>query len=132
MDDCGGVIEHLGEQRIRRLDPDVFTALYRNELLLGAMFVVISAWWVLAIALGWDKDIVAIGKALNNLGIAARQMMPWVKLMLYAAYGSVGVSGIVWQGYLVWYYRRRHRQLLEYIQETPKWILDLQRSGHLG
>ncbi|MHB1769393.1 MAG: hypothetical protein ACYCUV_16255, partial [Phycisphaerae bacterium] len=39
----GGVIEHLGEQRIRRLDPDIFTTLSRNQLLLGIMFVVISA-----------------------------------------------------------------------------------------
>ena len=128
----GGVIEHLGEQRIRRLDPHVFTTLSRNQLLLGIMFVVISAWWMLTIAMGSDKDLASTGKTLSNLGIAATQMMPLIKLMLYAAYGSVGVFGIFWQGYLAWYYSRRQRQLVEYIQETPKWILDMQRSGILG
>ena len=58
----GGVIEHLGEQRIRRLDPDVFTTLSRNQLLLGIMFVVISAWWMLTIAMGSDKDLASTGK----------------------------------------------------------------------
>ncbi len=128
----GGVIEHLGEQRIRRLDPDVFTTLSRNQLLLGIMFVVISAWWMLTIAMGSDKDLASTGKTLSNLGVAATQMMPLIKLMLYAAYGSVGVFGIFWQGYLSWYYSRRQKQLLEYIQETPKWILDMQQSGILG
>ncbi|MGC9260835.1 MAG: hypothetical protein ACP5I8_12295 [Phycisphaerae bacterium] len=133
----GGVVEHIGEQRIRRLDPSIFPLLSRNQLLLGAMFVVISAWWMLTIALGWDKDVVVMwlpvtGKALDNLGVAAHQMMPMVKLIRYAAYGSVGVFGIFWQGYLAWYYRRRQQQLLEYIEETPKWIVDMQQSGHLG
>ena len=128
----GGVIEHLGEQRIRRMDPDVFRTLSRNQILLGAMFVVISAWWCLTIALGSDKDLASTGATLTNLGIAANQMMPMVKLMLYGAYASVGVFGIGWQGYLAWYYNRRQKQMLEYIQETPKWILDMQQSGILG
>jgi hypothetical protein len=128
----GGIIEHLGEQRIRRLDPDVFKILVRNQILLGIMFVVISAWWMLTVATGSDKDLAGTGQTLNNLGIAATQMMPLVKLMLYAAYGSVGVFGIFWQGYLAWYYSRRQKQLMEYIQETPKWILDMQQSGILG
>ena len=128
----GGVVEHIGEQRIRRLDPHIFPILSRNQLLLGAMFVVISAWWMLTIALGWDKDVVVTGKALDNLGVAAHQIMPMVKLIMYAAYGSVGVFGIFWQGYLAWYYQRRQQQLVEYIQETPKWIVDMQQSGHLG
>ena len=128
----GGVIEHLGEQRIRRMDPDVFRTLSRNQILLGAMFVVISAWWCLTIALGTDKDLASTGATLANLGIAANQMMPMVKLMLYGAYASVGVFGIGWQGYLAWYYNRRQKQMLEYIQETPKWILDMQQSGILG
>lgn len=128
----GGIIEHLGEQRIRRLDPNVFNTLRLNQLLLGAMFVVISAWWMLTIALGWDKDVVTAGKTLNSMGIAAEQMMPMVKLMLYAAYGSVGVFGIFWQGYLAWYYSRRQKQLTQYIQETPPWILEMQQSGHLA
>lgn len=128
----GGVIEHLGEQRIRRLDPNVFTTLSRNQLLLGIMFVVISGWWMLTIAMGSDKDLAATSGTLNNLGIAAKQMMPMVKLMLYGAYASVGIFGIVWQGYLAWYYRRRHWQLMQYIQETPQWIIDMQQSGILG
>ncbi len=128
----GGVIEHIGEQRIRRLNPNTFKTLCLNQLLLGAMFVVISAWWMLTVALGWDKDVVATGQALNNLGIAAQQMMPMIKLMLYAAYGSVGVFGIFWQGYLAWYYSRRQKQLVDYIAQTPRWILEMQQSGHLG
>jgi hypothetical protein len=128
----GGIIEHLGEQRIRRLDPDVFKTLSINQLLLGAMFVIISAWWMLTLALGWNKDAGAAGTALNNSGIAAQQIMPLVKLILYAAYGSVGVFGIFWQGYLAWYYSRLQKRMLEYIDETPKWILDIQQSGQLG
>ena len=128
----GGVIEHLGEQRIRRLDPNVFTTLSRNQLFLGIMFVVISGWWMLTIAMGSDKDLAATSGTLNNLGIAAKQMMPMVKLLLYGAYASVGVFGIVWQGYLAWYYSRRQWQLMQYIQETPQWIIDMQPSGILG
>jgi hypothetical protein len=128
----GGVIEHLGEQRIRRLDPNVFTTLSRNQLFLGIMFVVISGWWMLTIAMGSDKDLAATSGTLNNLGIAAKQMMPMVKLLLYGAYASVGVFGIVWQGYLAWYYSRRQWQLMQYIQETPQWIIDMQQSGILG
>ncbi len=128
----GGIIEHLGEQRIRRLDPDVFKMLSKNQLLLGVMFVVISAWWMLTIKLGWNKDLGTAGAALNNSGIATQQMMPLIKLILYAAYASVGVFGIFWQGYLAWYYSRLQKQVVEYIEETPKWILDMQQSGHLG
>lgn len=129
---AAGIIEYRGEQRIRRLDPKVFKTLRVNQLLLGAMFVVISAWWMLTVALGWDKDIVTAGNTLNSMGIAAQQMMPMVKLMLYAAYGSVGVFGVVWQGYLAWYYSRRQKQLADYIEDTPPWILELQQSGRLA
>lgn len=128
----GGVIEHRGEQRIRRMDPDVFRTLSRNQMLLGAMFVVISAWWCLTIALGTDKDLASTGATLSNLGIAEQQMMPMIKLMLYGAYASVGIFGIGWQGYLAWYYNRRQKEMIDYIQETPQWILDMQRSGILG
>ncbi|MGC8539192.1 MAG: hypothetical protein ACP5QA_01025 [Phycisphaerae bacterium] len=128
----GGVIEHLGEQRIRRMDPTVFQTLSRNQILLGAMFVVISAWWCLTIAMGTDKDLASTSAALSNLGIAEQQMLPMIKLMLYGAYASVGIFGIGWQGYLAWYYSRRQKQMIEYIQETPQWIIDMQQSGILG
>ncbi len=132
-----GVLEGMGEARIRRLHPQVLKTLCINQLALGAMFVVISAWWMLQVKLGWDdkqlgQTSAGISQLVGGAGTASSPMLTSTfHLVAYAAYGSVFVGGLLECGLTALYYRYRARQLEKYLAETPDWIVAMHHSGAL-
>lgn len=134
---AAGCVEYWGEKNIHLLRPGVFKKLMINQLLLGAMFIVISGWWVLQVALNKGTETAALnhdlgpmlgGGAGGNIGQVDFAML----LILYVMYGSVGVFGLVCQGSMAYYYGRRERLLQTYLAETPQWIIRIQQSQSGG
>ncbi len=144
---AAGVIEYRGAEQIRRLRPKVFAKLRLNQLLLGAIFILIGGWWMLQLKLGFSghwidrgldqyKSTLLSGTATSGgarqVGGLTHLVREAMFLMLYVAYGSIVAFGLIVQGWMAWYYTHRGRQLRTYLDQTPSWIIDLQRSGHLG
>ena len=49
------------------------------------------------------------------------------RLFVVAVYGTVIVLSVVFQGLNALYYFTRRKHVEAYLQDTPKWVLDLQR-----
>ncbi len=130
---AAGCVEYWGEKNIHRLQPGVFKKLMINQLLLGAMFIIISGWWVLQVALNKQTETAALNHAIGPLmGGGAGGNIGHIDLILllvlYVMYGSVGAFGLVCQGSMAYYYGKRERLLQTYISETPQWIIRIQQS----
>jgi|GEM_PF-2383997 len=130
---ASGLVEYWGEKNIRRLRPGVFKKLMINQLLLGAMFVVISGWWVLQVALHNKSEIGAVNHVLGPIigggtGGSIGQVDFVIPLILYVTYGSVGAFGLVCQGSMAFYYARREKFLQAYLTETPQWVVRIQQT----
>ncbi len=130
---AAGCVEYWGEKNIHLLRPGVFKKLMINQLLLGAMFIVISGWWVLEVALNKRSETAALNHAIGpTLGGGAGGSIGHIDLILllilYVMYGSVGAFGLVCQGSMAYYYGKRERLLQTYLAETPQWIIRIQQS----
>ena len=129
---AAGCVEYWGEQNILRLKPGVFKKLMTNQLLLGAMFIVISGWWMLEVALRGNAETAQLNHVLGpymgaGAGNASQQIDQLATLCLYVMYGSVGAFGLICQGSMAIYYARRERMLQAYLTETPEWIIQIQQ-----
>lgn len=127
-----GFIEHWQGQRIHHLKPEALTILIRNQLLLGAMFVVLGSWWMLEVRLGWmsateKKEIHSVITAMSTVGGGARAVTSLITSIEYIAYGSIVALGLCGQGWLSLYYVHRRNLLKKYLASTPEWIISLQR-----
>ena len=139
---AGGLVEGFGEKQIKRLNAKVFALLTVNQILLGLMFSVIGAWWIVEVYNGRDiKDVNETAKYFQPLvwahqlvgnPVSHGQVVSWAKWTLYITYGSVVVFGFGWQGFMAGYYVYRGRQMARYLKATPKWILQKQRTALFG
>ena len=127
-----GCVEYWGEQNILRLRSGVFKKLMMNQLLLGAMFIVISGWWMLGVAMSGNSQMAQLNHTLGpylgggSVNVSG-QIDETVKACLYVMYGSVGAFGLICQGSMAIYYARRERLLQAYLTETPEWIVKIQQ-----
>jgi len=138
----GGLVEGFGEKHIKRMSAKIFALLTVNQILLGLMFSVIGAWWVIEVHNGWDnKDVIDTAKyfkpvvwiyQLVGQTVPKEEITSWAKWALYLTYGSVVVFGFGWQGFVAGYYVYRGRQMAKYLKSTPKWILQKQRTALFG
>ncbi len=129
---AAGFIEHWQGQKIHHLKPEAFTILIRNQLLLGAMFVILGLWWMLEVRLGWmsateKKEIHSVITAMSTVGGGAGEVRSLITSIEYIAYGSIVVLGLCGQGWLSFYYWQRRNLLNKYLAGTPGWIISLQR-----
>ncbi|NNM88711.1 MAG: hypothetical protein HKL95_09355 [Phycisphaerae bacterium] len=127
-----GFIEHWQGQHIHYLKPEAFTILIRNQLLLGAMFVILGLWWMLEVRWGWmsateKKEIQSVITAMSSVGGGAGEVRSLITSIEYIAYGSIVILGLCGQGWLSFYYWQRRNLLKKYLVGTPEWIISLQR-----
>ena len=54
------------------------------------------------------------------------------KVLVVAVYGTVIVLSAIFQGLNAFYYFTRRKHVEAYVQETPDWVLDLQRMTTSG
>ncbi len=134
---AAGIMEGIGEGRIRRLNPQIFNTLYKNQLALGAMFIVISSWWMLELHFGAEgkqisQQSTGLSQLLGGAGAGTSSVVTSiVPLIAYAAYGTVFLGGLIECGLTALYYRVRGRQMQQYLSDTPDWIVHLHRTGSI-
>lgn len=56
-------------------------------------------------------------------------MADLIQTATIATYGLVFIIGVAAQGLTAWYYFSRKRHLDDYLEQTPDWVLDLERAG---
>jgi len=62
-----------------------------------------------------------------ELATALQPMEEMIKSTTLAAYALILIVGVSVQGATAWYYFSRKRWLNEYLQQTPDWVVDLDR-----
>ena len=118
--------EFRGRDEFKRLDPAAITTLATNQAALGVGLVVYCLWS--AAAAWWGPDPYAqavertpeIAEIMGDIGGMMRQLM-------VGFYGVVLVLGVAYQIAMVAYYRSRRKPLERYLDETPAWILALDK-----
>ena len=120
--------EFRGAKEIRRLDPTAPKRLARNQLILGALILIYSvgSLWV---ALTQPSEL---EKSLGNeaqLNSMVGSIRDFERTAYIALYGTMIVAAVIGCGGTALYYARRKHLIETYVQETPHWILELQRAG---
>lgn len=120
--------EFRGAAGIRKLDPIAPRRLAINQVIFGALLLAygaISLWMVLS---NPSELAGEIGKYPELRGYVP-EITELARLIYIAVYGGVMLFAIVGPGLTAWYYDSRRRYIEDYVKNTPRWILDLQRAG---
>ncbi len=116
---CGGACG-----RLRSHDPTAAILLAKNQIFLAVVIVVYAA-VSLYIALHQTADAVPAEYAdlMKDMGPAARYRF----LSKAGVYISVMIGTVLVQGRMCFYYYTRSRQIRVYLEDTPKWVVEMQR-----
>ena len=113
--------ELRGRGLLRALDPRGARVLGWNQISLMGVITAYCLWSLYRTLAHPDPGLVEL-EALVGI---SREMVSQVTVL---AYGSVILLTAVFQGFLSRYYFARERLLTEYLEQTPGWILELQRG----
>jgi hypothetical protein len=120
-------IEIEGAKRIRRLDPTVAKRLAYNQLALAAVLICYSLWSLhQASTGGLSAELKAHEQELGAMGKEADDI---VKLAYRILYFTLIAVAIFAQGGMALYYFSREKYIRRYVEQTPSWILEMQRNG---
>ena len=117
-----------GAKGLKRLDLAAPRRLALNQLAFGAMLFIyggINTWisyrdpHPLASAGGSEAQVAEI--------LAPYERMVWQ--IMVGFYLTVMVIAIAGPGLMALYYYRRTKHVMAYLNQTPQWLLDLQRAG---
>ena len=116
-----GAMEIHGGRRLQRRDPDGMKWLVRSQMTLLALILAYCA-----SRLGSFDDQTVFGNLtpdmeamLKEAGINRAEIMPMVRTMFYALYGSFAVVTIFYQGGMALYYRGKIALVTEAIHTPP-------------
>lgn len=126
--------EFRGKKRLLKFDPASPTLLGWNQVGFLALIVAYCCWSIYEGFTGTGeltKQLQAepeLARAMKDLGdFDALQRM-----LVLVIYGTVIVLSVVFQGFNALYYFSRLKLVTSYLQETPAWVLDVQRSSAAG
>lgn len=124
--------EFAGRRRLLRFEPEAATRLGWNQLALLGLIVSYSLWMTAAGLTGvgpFSAEFAAQPELQEVLG-SAEAFDKTYRLVLVGFYAIVIALSVAFQGGNAWYYFSRCRYVEAYINETPDWILDVQRLTH--
>jgi hypothetical protein len=120
-----GIVELRALSALRRLQPAAPRMLSLNQLALGSLIILYAAWNLF-------NGSAELREALTSDPMVAQLMVPYNHLIQSLSKGVyvtlIGVA-VFMQGGLALYYHRREADLRQYLQRTPAWIVQMQRSG---
>jgi hypothetical protein len=120
--------EFRGAKEMRRLDPTAPKRLAMNQLILGGallLYASISLYTSLTTPSEIDKQLGKEAQLTSMVGsIDSFERMGYIAL-----YGGMIAAAIIGCGGTALYYARRKSQIETYLQETPPWIIELQKAG---
>jgi hypothetical protein len=120
-------VELKGANKLSKLDPASLRMLMYNQLVLAGLLLIYSV---------WSLHAGLSGGQLGDLNVddpqVAQALAPYAGLggaINVILYGGLILVAIFGQGGLAFYYFTRQRALRNYVETTPKWILDMQAAG---
>lgn len=116
--------------RLRRLDVGAPRVLGINQLALAAVLVAYAGWRIFRELTGAGEyaEIIA---ADPQLGSMLQPVEGLTRLLALAVSGAIFAIAVIGQGGLALYYFSRARHVRSYVEQTPEWILALQKAGSL-
>ena len=120
--------EFKGGKRLLQLDRHATLGLGRNQLGFCATLVIYSVWCIYDSFNGPNpcQDALAAsgGQAVPLLGSIGELY----NTITIATYGAMIILSIIFQGGTAWYYYSRQKYILAYLNDTPEWVVNLQRA----
>jgi len=116
--------EFRGRKMIRQLDSRGPQLLGRNQLGLMVLLIAYCLW-----------NLVRTPAPISGLAELEEVLGPvedLARTLAFFVYGSVIVLTAVFQGLMARYYFARVGMMEAYLEDTPRWIVDLQRMGLEG
>ncbi|MEZ6190535.1 MAG: hypothetical protein R3C45_04510 [Phycisphaerales bacterium] len=120
--------EFKGRAMLRLLDAKGARHLGYNQIALGGVIVVYCVWSLLAALFGPDAyaEVIAenpeLGQVLGSTGELYR-------FIAAAVYGGAILLTVPYQALMAWYYFSRARHITNYVEQTPAWVTEFQRSA---
>ncbi len=121
--------EFQGRKRLLQFDPSASTLLGWNQVAFLTLIIVYCLWMLFTCLTGagpFAAEIEANPEIAAVLG-SLDEFDYLYKVLVVAVYGTVIVLSAVFQGLNALYYFTRRKHVEAYVQETPDWVLDLQR-----
>jgi len=122
--------EFRGRKRLLQFDASAPALLGWNQIGLLALIVVYCL-WMLCASLAGTGTLAAKMELTPELAdaLGSLQFEGLYKGLVAAVYGTVIVLSAIFQGLNAFYYFSRRKDVEVYLQESPKWVLDLQRMA---
>lgn len=114
--------ELQGRRRILDQDPGGFELLWKNQLALMAIIVVYCVWAMYRSRSAPDPSIQELDEI---FGAGSSELFQSIVTTMY---GAVIAGTVIYQGLMARYYHARITRLKEYLEVTPAWVVELQRS----
>lgn len=128
-------VEFIGAGRLQRLHPGATRMLGFNQLAFATMLAMYALWNIYGTLSSHESMMGAEYTALAAQSPDAAQMVNSLDSLTRAAtigfYAAIIIIAIVVQGGTALYYITRGGHVCRYMQQTPGWIVELQRSGLL-
>jgi hypothetical protein len=117
-------VEFSAIKRLRQLIPEAMPQLAYNQFALGGVLIVYAVWSI------FGPGRANISEAIDAMGNVdpdvKRQLLDTSTWIIYGA--LIGVAVFV-QGGTGLYYLSREKRVREYVEQTPEWIKQMQKSG---
>lgn len=121
------IIETQGKNMFARLDPKGGKLLIWNQLLILTIITLYCAYQILNVYQNpnqFDESIRQYPELKGYLQGASEMMLP----ITIGFYGAVFLLSLLFQGMVARYYHKRMKMLSTYLADTPKWIVQMQKS----
>ena len=120
--------EFTGRAKLKQLQPEAARHLGWNQVLFCALIALYAGWQIIQTLVGPSPYVEAID-ATPELASTLEPIEELITFVTLALYAGVLVVGVLTQGSLAAYYFTRKRHIQTYLDETPGWIVELQRHG---
>jgi hypothetical protein len=123
--------EFRGRKLLDRFEPRGPRALGRNQLVLMGVLIGYSVWNIYLAETGPGpyaeqiKDTPEMGSMLGSID-------DLYMTVTWAVYGGLIFASVIFQGLNALYYFTRQKHLQSFLNQTPAWVVDLQRSLSTG
>lgn len=119
--------EFRGRRQLKQLDPRGPKTLGINQLLCCTAIALYCGWQIIKALTGPGP----YEQMIQQHPELASMLEPIHELLFtatLAAYALILIVGVASQGATAWYYFTRKKHLHAYIEQTPEWVIDLERT----
>ncbi len=122
--------EFQGRKRLLQFDEEAPRLLGWNQVGFLTMILFYCAWMTFS-GLTGESPLQAELNAKPELqqALGSMEEFNWIyHLIIVGVYGTVAVLTAIFQGWNAYYYFSRRKHVEQYVNETPDWVLDVQRA----